>query len=114
MLDAYVDYFEYVIEDMDLDVTVDEYLEDIMDSDWDDIEDTLRASFDIDSLASQTEVDGEYEIDGDEIYLSAEDCAYIFEIDGDELVFESFAGDMDLGGMEEVYDLVFPMVFERD
>lgn len=114
MLDAYADYFDYLIDDNDLDISVDEYLEEYMMTDWDELEETLEASFDIDSLAGQSSADGEYEIDGDELYLSAENATYYFEIDGDELIFYDFAGDIDLGEMEDVYDLVFPMVFERD
>ena len=103
-IDGYYDLIDVALEEQGLDMTPDEYAEQQLGMSVEDfIQEALVSGMD----TAQFENYGNYELDGDELYLSSDSEYYTIDLDGDELVFEGYSE----GGIDE--ELLDGVVFER-
>lgn len=106
-VDGYYDIIELAIEDAGLDMTADEYAQEALGCT---IEEYVSSVMVVDT--SSLEQSGNYELDGNKLYVDEEDEYYIIALDGDELEFKEYRGTTEMESELEAA-LLDNVIFER-
>lgn len=113
MTDGLTRWIEDMIEESGEDYTVDEVAEQAFGMSLEEyVEENLVASMDVESL-EQSE-SGEYELDGDKLYVGDEGKYFTIDLDGDELKLKECSEEPEDEQAEMILELLCDTVFERD
>ena len=109
-VDGYYEIIELVIEEADLNMTADEYAEEMLGCS---VEEFITNAF-ADSLdVSSMETSGNYELNGKKLYLDEDDSYYTIALDGDQLEFKEYINDKSDIGSYLGTALFKNVIFER-